>query len=245
MFPLGSVLFPHMPLALRVFEERYLVMLARVLDTDEREFGVVLIERGHEVGGGDQRFAVGTMARVAQVTAGDDEIRLVAHGGRRVEILRWLDEDPHPRAVVRELPDLNWDDDLDGMRANVERAVRRVLARAAEFSEPQWDSDIGLSDDPIAATWQLAAIAPLGPLDQVALLRCESARELLTKLYEFTLAAEPLLTAGDADEDFEAEMQRFLDEPGSPPAKGEAHPGATDDAAASDEGGEDDSDDER
>ena len=31
MFPLGSVLFPHMPLALRVFEERYRVMLARVL----------------------------------------------------------------------------------------------------------------------------------------------------------------------------------------------------------------------
>ena len=25
MFPLGSVLFPHMPVALRVFEDRYLV----------------------------------------------------------------------------------------------------------------------------------------------------------------------------------------------------------------------------
>ena len=31
MFPLGSVLFPHMPLLLRVFEDRYLVMLSQLL----------------------------------------------------------------------------------------------------------------------------------------------------------------------------------------------------------------------
>ena len=213
MFPLGSVLFPHMPLSLRVFEERYLVMLAHVLDSAEREFGVVLIERGQEVGGGDQRFAVGTMARVARVTAGDDEIRLIAHGGRRVQILRWLEDDPHPRAVVRDLPDLEWDDGLDGLRANAERAVRRVLARAAEYSEPQWDPDIGLSEDPVAASWQLAAIAPLGPLDQVTLLRSGTCRELLMNLHDLTLAAEPLLTAPDSDDDFDAEMERFLDEP--------------------------------
>jgi Lon protease-like protein len=54
MFPLGSVLFPHMPLPLRVFEERYLVMLSRILADDPAEFGVVLIERGQEVGGGDR-----------------------------------------------------------------------------------------------------------------------------------------------------------------------------------------------
>ncbi|MBT5730786.1 MAG: peptidase S16, partial [Microbacteriaceae bacterium] len=46
MFPLGSVLFPAMPLALRVFEERYLKMMGAVLDNQPSEFGVVLIERG-------------------------------------------------------------------------------------------------------------------------------------------------------------------------------------------------------
>ena len=35
MFPLGSVLFPHMPLRLRVFEERYLIMLAELLKADQ------------------------------------------------------------------------------------------------------------------------------------------------------------------------------------------------------------------
>ena len=35
MFPLGTVLFPHTPLALRIFEQRYLMMLGRVLDDDD------------------------------------------------------------------------------------------------------------------------------------------------------------------------------------------------------------------
>ena len=52
MFPLGSVLFPYMPLRLRVFEERYLIMLAELLKNEDSRFGVVLIERGREVGGG-------------------------------------------------------------------------------------------------------------------------------------------------------------------------------------------------
>ena len=52
MFPLGSVLFPHMPLPLRLFEPRYLKMLGDLLEQPDPEFGVVLIERGHEVGVG-------------------------------------------------------------------------------------------------------------------------------------------------------------------------------------------------
>ena len=35
MFPLGSVLFPYMPLRLRVFEERYLIMLTELVKTEE------------------------------------------------------------------------------------------------------------------------------------------------------------------------------------------------------------------
>ena len=54
MFPLGCVLFPHAHLPLHVFEPRYRTLTRDCLRTD-REFGVVLIERGSEVGGGDSR----------------------------------------------------------------------------------------------------------------------------------------------------------------------------------------------
>ena len=62
MFPLGNVLFPHAQLPLHVFEPRYRALAETCLAGDG-EFGVVLIERGSEVGGGDTRFSIGTVAR--------------------------------------------------------------------------------------------------------------------------------------------------------------------------------------
>ena len=189
MFPLGAVLFPHMPLRLRVFEERYLVMLAELLKTDSARFGVVLIERGHEVGGGEQRFGIGTVAEVTSLGAQEGFVGLVARGGRRFVVERWLADAPHPWAEVTELPELVWSADLTELRADTERRVRRALALASEFAENVWPADTELSDDPVAAAWQLAAIAPLGPLDQVELLRSDSLERLLSRIGELTAEA--------------------------------------------------------
>lgn len=195
MFPLGSVLFPHMPLPLRVFEERYLVMLSRILPDEPSEFGVVLIERGQEVGGGEQRFTVGTVAQVQQLDATEDFVVLVAQGERRIEILEWLEEDPHPVARVRDIPDLVWTDELVPLRQRAEEAVRRTLRLASETSDQLWSADVEISDDPTAAAWQLAAVAPLGELDQIALLRSETMEALLTALIELMDTVEQSLSA--------------------------------------------------
>ncbi|MBU4464331.1 MAG: LON peptidase substrate-binding domain-containing protein [Actinobacteria bacterium] len=212
MFPLGAVLFPHTPLALRLFEERYLMMLGSLLDEDDPEFGVVLIERGHEAGGGDQRFALGTMARITRVIPREGEIQLIAYGSRRIEVMEWLDDAPYPRATVRDAPELVWDENLAPLRTEAERIVRRVLARAAEFAEMQWDPEVELSDDPVESSWQLAAIAPLPQIDQYTLLRSTSTAQLLGTLIDLTLAAEPALTAPFADDTFDEALGRLLDD---------------------------------
>src|SRR6202044_2208664 len=54
MFPLSAVLFPHATMPLHVFEPRYRELLRDCLAGDAR-FGIVLIERGSEGGGGDER----------------------------------------------------------------------------------------------------------------------------------------------------------------------------------------------
>jgi uncharacterized protein len=189
MFPLGSVLFPYMPLRLRVFEERYLLMLAELVKTESARFGVVLIERGREVGGGEQRFGLGTVAEITQLGAQGGFVGLVAQGGRRFAVERWLADAPHPLAEVRELPDLEWSPDLTELREDTERRVRRTLALASEFAEDVWPAAVELSDDPVAAAWQLAAIAPLGPLDQVELLSADSMEGLLIRVRELSAEA--------------------------------------------------------
>lgn len=200
MFPLGSVLFPHMPLLLKVFEDRYLVMLSQILQDEPSEFGVALIERGQEVGGGEQRFPIATVARITQMDATEGFVVLVAEGGRRVEVAEWLDDDPYPRATVRLVPELVWDERLRSLRERAEDSVRRIIALASEFTDQTWPSDIELADDPIAAVWQLAAIAPFGPLDQVGLLKSTSVQELLEGIVELAVGVEFTLRAPWSDD---------------------------------------------
>jgi Lon protease-like protein len=189
MFPLGTVLFPHMPLQLRVFEQRYLMMLARILESEPAEFGVVLIERGQEVGGGEHPFSTGTVAQVIELVAPEGFVGLVAQGDRRIEVVEWSDDAPYPQAVVKELPPLEWDDALTPLRILAEQTVRRALALASEFTDDAWSADVALSEDPVEAAWQLAGIAPVGPLDQVAMLRSTTMAGLLRSIFDHTEAA--------------------------------------------------------
>ncbi|GAA1634936.1 LON peptidase substrate-binding domain-containing protein [Microbacterium flavum] len=192
MFPLGAVLFPHTPLPLRIFEPRYLTMVGRLLEEDDPEFGVVLIERGRETGGGDERVGVGTLARLVSVSAGAEDLHVVAVGTERFTVDRWLDDDPHPRADLTLLPPLVWDEALTPLRTEAEAIVRRVLGR---LPDAEWDADTELSDDPLASSWQLAAIAPLGAYDQYTLLRATTLGGLLRQVIDATLDAEMLWMA--------------------------------------------------
>ena len=171
MFPLGSVLFPAMPLALRVFEERYLKLMGAILEDEPSEFGVVLIERGSEVGGGDKRFDIGTTAQVLQIEAPDGPLQVMARGGRRFRVTRWLEEDAYPQAEV-EFLDIFDAGDVPGEELVItEQVVRETLGylRELDLSLP-WPTDIELATDPVEKAWQLAGISPLGTLDHQDLL---------------------------------------------------------------------------
>jgi len=179
MFPLGTVLFPGVTLVLHVFEPRYREMVEVCL-AGTPEFGVVLIERGSDVGGGDVRFDVGCVARIVSAAQLDDgRWALGTVGTRRVRIGRWLDDAPYPRADV-----VDWDDPsaavaVERRRAEVEASMRRVLALASEMGEEVANATTPLDDEPILASYQMAAVAPFGPLDHQSLLGAETAADRL------------------------------------------------------------------
>jgi Lon protease-like protein len=187
MFPLGVVHFPGVALPLRVFEPRYRQMTADCLAAD-REFGVVLIERGREVGGGDSRFGVGTMTTVVDAgVAPDGMIHLRTVGTRRIRVRRWLDDDPYPRAEVEDLAPLVLDADQHEALAATEQRVRRALAMRAELNEPAVAFNVELDADPAVALFQLAAVAPVGPFDHQRLLEAEDTGRFLALLDELIL----------------------------------------------------------
>jgi Lon protease-like protein len=200
MFPLGTVLLPHSVLPLHVFEARYRELVRDCL-RDASEFGVVLIERGSEVGGGDTRFDVGTMARIGEARRlpGGRWV-LLADGVRRIRVERWMPDDPYPVASVRDWPDEGPASapSEDSLR-EAERAVRRALALAAESGGPRMaPATVSLDDDPRVACWQLCAAAPLGALDKQVLLAVPGASERLSRLTDLAKLACEMLAYGMA-----------------------------------------------
>jgi len=174
MFPLGTALLPGMVLPLRLFEDRYLQMYADIVDSD-REFGVVLIERGREALDDNETFDVGCTAHIVGSGLNDDgTIGLVAVGRSRFSIEEWLTPDPYPRATVSDLQD-------EPLTGTGFEAVQRAIARAQFLLEVAAELDPGiatelpdLADNPELAMYQVAQLAGLQALDMQEVLETPS-----------------------------------------------------------------------
>ncbi|MGH9305290.1 MAG: LON peptidase substrate-binding domain-containing protein [Acidimicrobiales bacterium] len=196
MFPLGTVLFPHLLLPLHVFEPRYRAMTTDCL-AGSREFAVVLIERGSEVGGAgtESRFGVATVARIVEEAQfADGRWALLARGERRVRVSCWLPDDPYPVALVEALPEPEMLPGDHAKLAEVERVVRRGLAMAAELAtESTFPATVDLARDPEIAIWQLCGIAPISTVDRQKLLEADGPTARISLLSELGQAANEVL----------------------------------------------------
>ena len=86
LFPLNTVLFPGGFLPLRIFEPRYLDMVATCMQ-QQSPFGVALIRDGSEVGAPAQTVRVGTLAAIVDFDKSKDGMLMVACiGGDRFRI---------------------------------------------------------------------------------------------------------------------------------------------------------------
>lgn len=208
MFPLESVLLPGSLLPLHVFEERYRIMIRECLAADGA-FGVVLIERGREVGGGDSRVDVGSVAVIEEVAEfPDGRYALVCRGTARLRVTAWLPDDPYPVAIVEVTED---DGSVEGAQlTRAEASVRRAWALLSELgADSPLDPPLPIGALTDGATepaqgsgkaWSWCARAPLTALDRLRLLEVEQAGERLELLCELTDAvaadARALLAGG-------------------------------------------------
>jgi Lon protease-like protein len=188
MFPLESVRLPGEELPLRIFEPRYGTLVRDCL-SGAREFGVVLIAAGREVGGGDARLDVGSMAHIVECQdVGDGRFRLECEMRERIRVTSWLDDDPYPKAVVEPWPD------EPGMTVTgadigvVEDRLMEVFERIASsqsahlpprhelLGEPQPGDDAG------KRLYALAARTPMGQADRYSVLAAATAAARLDVL---------------------------------------------------------------
>jgi Lon protease-like protein len=190
MFPLSAVLFPQAQMPLHIFEPRYRALTRDCLAADSR-FGIVLIARGAEVGGGEERMAVGTRAVITRAAElSDGRWLLMVQGESRIRITEWLPDDPYPVAMLEDWQSKPEDVDAALMH-RAHQCVRRTRGLMAENGDaPALSADVLFDEDADKASWQLCAEVPVNPFDAHRLLLADGTVERLTLLTQLTEALE-------------------------------------------------------
>lgn len=184
-FPLHLVLFPHLPLPLHIFEERYQAM-ARDLLADgspyRGRFVIGTITSGAEVGEGEDApitSPIGTVAEVRRAERfADGRWALVVVGAERVTLGAVDRSGPYALVEVEPLPESLGDAATAGrllpqvqaaLDAYLETVKRFVATAASVGKESQEITDVAASldevlkpihlpDDPLAASYAVAGV---------------------------------------------------------------------------------------
>jgi uncharacterized protein len=192
MFPLQSALLPDEDLPMQIFEPRYTALVRDCLRDEDPRFGVVLISHGREVGGGDVRCDLGTVARITECVdlAGSGRFMLRCRTGERIRVCDWLPDDPYPRAMVQAWPDEPGEpvtaDQLEELEDRVMALFERI-ADARNVVLPDRAVVLGTDADtvdPGVRLYALASRVPIGPADRYAVLAAPSAADRLATLSE-------------------------------------------------------------
>jgi len=217
-FPLHTVVFPHLPLPIHVFEERYRAMATDLMAEGSPyggRFVVSMITDGPEVGGAAATRRVGTICEIHSAERfPDGRWMILAVGVVRAQLGAIDRSGPYALVEVDELDDPDGGDAvallpavqraLDGYLATVKRFV--VRAASVGSNEPQEPAvaatldkvlkPIQLPDDPVAASYAIGGVLQIELSRKQVLLELPDAATRLRAELELLRRESRLLDDG-------------------------------------------------
>ncbi len=185
LFPLHTVLFPGGPLALRLFEPRYLDMVRRCLK-EEQGFGVVTILEGSEAGAAARVADIGTRARLVDFDPlPDGLLGISCVGEERFRVLRrWQQADGLNLAEVQSLA-AEVPCELPAELAHLAHLLRELLPRLggayahieAHYADAGWVANRWAEVLPLQLQEKLALLELTEPLQRLTQVAAWSARQ--------------------------------------------------------------------
>lgn len=179
LFPLNAVLFPHMPMALHIFEERYRRMMHDCLEQGTT-FGVIAIREGREIGPSADPYEVGTLAQLrAADPLPDGRYNIVVVGASRFHVETLSRELPYLTGSVRYLLDSPSSPEAASLAERV-TAQFRAYARTVSVLQQNADrTDVELPDDPELLSYLVAAALQVSVAERQRLLEIDSTDDRL------------------------------------------------------------------
>lgn len=192
LFPLNAVLFPHMPMALHVFEERYRTMMRDCLDAGTT-FGVVAIREGREVGPNAEPHSVGTLAQLREVKELEDGgYDLIVVGASRFRIDSLAYDRPYLIGGITYLQDAPASGDAVALASRVAAGFAEYAAAIRALSQ-QEPPEMELPDEPELLSYLVAAALRITLPERQRLLEVDSAEERLQMCLAFLRRERALL----------------------------------------------------
>jgi Lon protease-like protein len=179
LFPLNTVLFPGVVMPLHIFEDRYRCLVRDLIalpPSRDREFGVVAIKVGYEVGerGVHTIQRVGCAALVTQVTANaDGTYEIVVVGRRRFHVEDLTPSDDYLQADVEWLADPGGGSPADlACAADTARVLFDQYRMVVEHLRGDDILDGPTPSDPVDLSYTLAAAMVRTLADRQRQLEC-------------------------------------------------------------------------
>ncbi|MBX3074484.1 LON peptidase substrate-binding domain-containing protein [Candidatus Obscuribacterales bacterium] len=165
LFPLPVVLFPGAELPLHIFEDRYKLMIGKVLD-EQAPFGVVFWD-----GESTSVAETGCTAMISDVKKFDDgRMNLMTMGERRFKIVDVIQEQPYIIATIEYLEDNGTSEKADVLVKDIASVLKEILRLSSKLVDKEFEIQGTIPEDPVELSYWVAANFYGSPDDQQELL---------------------------------------------------------------------------
>ncbi|CAN5770478.1 LON peptidase substrate-binding domain-containing protein [soil metagenome] len=204
LFPLNVVLFPGMVLPLHIFEHRYREMIAHCID-EKQPFGVVLVEKGQEIGEVATPHLIGTVARIVRVERLDDgRMNITTVGTERFRVKQLHHTHSYLTGTVEHYPVINASTKLaEDLAHKIRPRIMEYVELLAKASDSQLELD-RLPEDPLTLAFLIGIALQVDNEHKQKLLALPGIPEMLAR-EQYLLAREILLLRHMVDTQAEVE----------------------------------------
>jgi Lon protease-like protein len=201
LFPLNTVLFPGIPLHLRIFEPRYKEMLSYCVKMDS-PFGVVLIRQGQEaLGPLASIYPAGCSANIIDIIPQEDGTYFLTAIGKSIfDVIESSTHLPYMTGTIqlRELSTGRSEIKIRNKLQELSHSFRQYLGYLSGINEMENDlAELKLPEDPALLLYTVAHLLQIPAPEKQVILKMETLDELLslmTRLLSRELAlAQPSL----------------------------------------------------
>src|SRR2546423_11533608 len=185
----NTTLFPETMVPLSVGRPGSMAAVEAALASEEKLLACVSV-RPERVSDGDVKpedlYEVGTLVQIKRMERVEETLHLIVQGIDRIQVMAWEQTEPHLRARVRVLPELELGDKekVEATKRNVQSLIQQALAYL-----PQVPPEVRLmvlgADDPVRLAYFLGSILSMGVEKEQQMLEANTVDDLAHLAHDF------------------------------------------------------------